>query len=198
MKNTLRKSMLVVVLSIATLAMTRANDFYLSVKSDDNRTVDLFLEQSSHPMSISFEDARGEILYNYNHKSLSTNAKRYKFDDLPNGVYYFVLEDDIKIERVPVLFTNTKTIVETGKVETVYKPYYRVDNNMVSVNLLTIDETPVEIKVYDEATNALLHEEVLKTGKSVGKRFDFSSARYESYRFEVTHNGNTFYKTVSL
>ncbi|QLE01838.1 DUF3244 domain-containing protein [Galbibacter sp. BG1] len=198
MKNTLRNSMLVVVLSIATLAMARANDFYLSVKSGDNRTVDLFVEQSNHPMSISFEDARGEILYNYDYKKLPSSAKRYKFDNLPNGTYFFVLEDDIKIERVPVVFTNTKTIVEREKGEIVYKPYFRKDNNVISVNILTIDQSPVSIKVYNERTNALVHEEVLKTGKSVGKRFDFSTIGAGSYRFEVVHNGSTFYKTVSL
>eukprot|EP01095_Lingulamoeba_sp_RSL-Kostka_P000954 TRINITY_DN11280_c0_g1_i1.p1 TRINITY_DN11280_c0_g1~~TRINITY_DN11280_c0_g1_i1.p1 ORF type:complete len:199 (-),score=31.30 TRINITY_DN11280_c0_g1_i1:33-629(-) len=198
MKNTLRNSMLVVVLSIATLAMTRANDFYLSVKKDDNRTVDLFVEKSNQPIAISFVDAKGEVLYNYEYKQLPTNVKRYNFKGLPTGTYYFVVENEIKIERVPVVFTDGETIVEREKEEVTYKPYFRKDGSVLSVNMLSSDMSPVTVKVYNETTNELVHEEILKGAKSVGKRFDFSNAQKGSYRFEVTRKGNTFYKTVSL
>lgn len=190
--------MLVVVLSIATLGMIRANDFYLSVKKDDNRTVDLFLEQTNQPVAISFVDAKGEVLYNYEYKELPTNVKRYRFDGIPAGTYYFVVEDDIKIERVPVVFTVGETIVKREKEEVTYKPNFRKDGAVMSVNMLSPDEAPVSVKVYNETTNELVHEEVLKGSKSLGKRFDFSKAEKGSYRFEVTRKGDTFYKTVSL
>ncbi|MCF8715991.1 DUF3244 domain-containing protein [Joostella atrarenae] len=198
MKNTLRNSMLVVLLSIATLGMARANDFYLSVKKGDNRTVDLFVDHKDQPIAISFVDAKGEVLYNYNFKDLPENVKRYNFKGLPTGKYYFIVENDIKIEKVPVIFTDDNTLVDRENEEVIYKPYFRNDNGIVSVNMLSIDKSPVFVKVYDESTNELLHEEILKGEKSLGKRFDFTNVEKKSYRFEVTRKGNTFYKTVSL
>ncbi|MDG3583781.1 MULTISPECIES: DUF3244 domain-containing protein [Galbibacter] len=197
MKKTIKNSMLVVILSVMTLAMARANDFYLSVKKDDNRTVDLFIEKTNQPLAISFVDARGEVLYNYKYKELPTNVKRYNFKNLPTGTYYFVVESETKIEKVPVVLSENETVVKRGKTTTIYKPYFRKDNNLLSVNMLSIDESPVDVKIYNETTNQLIHEEVLKGEKSLGKRFDFSNVN-GVYRFEVTHKGNTFYKTVSL
>ncbi|MCX2680492.1 DUF3244 domain-containing protein [Galbibacter sp. EGI 63066] len=198
MRKIIKNSMLVVLLSIATLATTRANDFYLSVKSDDSRTVDLHIEKIDQPLSISFVDARGEVLYNYKYKELPTSVKRYNFSGLPTGTYYFVVESETKIEKVAVVFTDDKTIVKRKEEKVTYKPYFRSDNNFLSMNMLSIDGSPVGIKVYNDNTGELVYKEVLQGKKSLGKRFDFSRVDKGIYRFEVKHKGNIFYKTVSL
>lgn len=77
------------------------------------------------------------------------------------------------------------------------KPYFRVDKAVVSVNMLTIDEAPVEIKVYDKYNN-LLHRETLKGEKSTGKRFDFSEAAKGTYVIVVKHKGSTFTETLEM
>ncbi|WP_417359215.1 DUF3244 domain-containing protein [Galbibacter sp.] len=199
MKNVFKRSLAVVVLSIATLATVSAKDFYMYVKKVDNRTVDLVIERSNQPVDISFVDASGMILYSYSYKTLPTSIKRYNFKDLPNGTYYFTVESDTKVERIPVVFNENETVINSEKKETTYKPHFRVDGDIVSLNLLNIDESVVEIKVFDQSSNSLVHQEKLQGKKSIGKRFDFSSVNdHRVYRLEVTHLGNTYYKTVSL
>jgi len=199
MKNVFKRSLAVVVLSIATLASVSAKDFYMEVKKVDDRTVDLVIEKSNQPVDVSFVDANGIILYSYAYKTLPTSVKRYNFKDLPNGTYYFTVESETKIERIPVVVTKTETIINSDKKEVTFKPHFRVDGDIVSINLLNMDESEVDIKVVDQSSNSLVHQEVLQGKKSIGKRFDFSSVNDRRvYRVEVTHLGNTYYKTVSL
>lgn len=199
MRNVIKRSLAVVVLSIATLASVSAKDFFMYVKKVDDRTVDLVIEKTNQPVEIAFVDSNGVVLYSYSYKELPSSIKRYNFRDLPNGKYYFEVESTTKIERIPVVFTQNETVINSDKKEIVYKPHFKVDGDMVSVNLLNIDEAAVDIKVFDQTSNSLVHQEVLKGKKSIGKRFDFSSvSNRRVYRLEVTHLGNTYYKTVSL
>lgn len=199
MKNVIKRSLAVVVLSIATLASVSAKDFYMEVKKVDDRTVDLIIEKTNQPVDIAFVDANGMVLYSYSYKELPSSIKRYNFKDLPNGTYFFKVESATKIERIPVVVTATETVINSNKKEVTFKPHFRVDGEVVSLNLLNIDESVVDVKVFDQTTNSLVHQEVLKGKKSIGKRFDFSSVNDQRvYRIEVTHLGNTYYKTVSL
>lgn len=199
MKNVIKRSLAVVALSIATLASVSAKDFFMEVKRVDERTVDLIIEKTNQPVDIAFVDANGMVLYSYSYKELASSIKRYNFKDLPNGTYYFEVESATKIERIPVLVTDNETVIKSDKKEVTYKPHFRVDGDIVSLNLLNIDESAVVIKVIDQMTNSIVHQEVLQGKKSIGKRFDFSSVNDRRvYRLEVTHLGNTYYKTVSL
>ncbi|EKF55231.1 hypothetical protein I215_08301 [Galbibacter marinus] len=199
MKNIIKRSLAVVVLSIATLASVSAKDFDMEVKKVDDRTVDLIIEKTSQPVDIAFVDANGVVLYKYSYKELPTSTKRYNFKDLPKGTYYFKVESATKIETIPVVVTQSETVINSDKKEITYKPHFRVDGDVVSINLLNIDESVVDIKVFDQTSNSLVHQEILQGKKSIGKRFDFSSVNDRRvYRLEVTHLGNTYYKTVSL
>lgn len=199
MKNIIKRSLAVVVLSIATLASVNAKDFDMEVKKVDDRTVDLIIEKTSQPVDIAFVDANGVVLYKYSYKELPTSTKRYNFKDLPKGTYYFKVESATKIETIPVVVTQSETVINSDKKEITYKPHFRVDGDVVSINLLNIDESVVDIKVFDQTSNSLVHQEILQGKKSIGKRFDFSSVNDRRvYRLEVTHLGNTYYKTVSL
>lgn len=199
MRNVIKRSLAVVVLGIATLASVSAKDFDMEVKRVDDRTVDLIIEKSNQPVDIAFVDANGMVLYSYSYKELPSSIKRYNFKNLPNGTYFFKVESSTKIERIPVVVTATETVIKSDNKEVTYKPHFRIDGEVVSLNLLNIDESVVDIKVIDQTTNSLVHQEVLKGKKSIGKRFDFSSVNDSRvYRLEVTHLGNTYYKTVSL
>jgi len=199
MKNIIKRSLAVVVLSIATLASVSAKDFDMEVKKVDDRTVDLIIEKTSQPVDIAFVDVNGVVLYKYSYKELPTSTKRYNFKDLPKGTYYFKVESATKIETIPVVVTQSETVINSDKKEITYKPHFRVDGDVVSINLLNIDESVVDIKVFDQTSNSLVHQEILQGKKSIGKRFDFSSVNDRRvYRLEVTHLGNTYYKTVSL
>ena len=199
MKNVLKRSLAVVVLSIATLASISSKEFYMEVKKVDDRTVDLIIEKTSQPVDISFVDAAGMVLYKYSYKELPTSIKRYNFKDLPKGTYYFKVESATRIETIPVVVTQSETVISSDKKDIIYKPHFRVDGDVVSVNLLNIDEADVQISIVDQTTNSMVHQEILQGKKSIGKRFDFSSVNDRRvYRLEVTHLGNTYYKTVSL
>ncbi|TRZ41787.1 DUF3244 domain-containing protein [Robertkochia solimangrovi] len=197
MKKLISRIMLVALFTIATVTMARASEFYLSVKQDDCRTIDLILPKADQPLKISFTDEEGEILYFDEKSNFSSNIRRYDFNSLPNGDYFFVVESETKIAKVPLTFVEGKTIIAADKEETIYKPYFRVENKVISMNMLSIDETPVEVKVYD-SSDILLYDEVLTGNKSLGKRFDFTKASRGDYKIVVKHDGNTFYKIVSL
>src|SRR5690606_8947643 len=144
----------VVVLSIATLATVGAQDFYMHVTQVDHRTVGLVIEKSNQPDDIAFVDAQGMILYSYSSKAVQTSIEGYNSKDLPDATYYITLESETKVERIQVVFSERETVIKSDKKEITYKPHIRSDGDVVSVNLLNMDESVVGFKVYDQTTNS--------------------------------------------
>lgn len=71
------------------------------------------------------------------------------------------------------------------------KPYFRTHKDVLSVNMLSLDESAVQIRVYN-AHGTLIHCETLKDQKSLGRMFDFSGAAEGRYRVQVRYKGKTY------
>lgn len=75
------------------------------------------------------------------------------------------------------------------------QPFFRAENNVVSMNLLNTETTPVEIKVYDKY-DRVLFTEIVTGDRSVGKAFDFSDVQDGVYSIVVKKNGSKFVKRI--
>ena len=70
------------------------------------------------------------------------------------------------------------------------------DRNMVTVSILNTELKQYTLFLYN-SKNELLFSERLENGMSIGKRFDFTTAKRGTYRFIVKSNEDeTLVKTV--
>ena len=77
------------------------------------------------------------------------------------------------------------------------KPFVRVKNQLVSVNILNLDASAVKVSVLDKNLT-VLHTEVLKGKKSLGTQFDFSNVKKGEYTIVVEYKNKKFFETVKL
>lgn len=87
-----------------------------------------------------------------------------------------------------------KGSAEKGEQPESGEPYFKTNEEELSVNLLNLDANPVEVSIYD-AYNRVVFTQVI-TGQSIGKRFDFSEAKAGVYTIQVKDNNKNYYKKV--
>ncbi|MBL7472739.1 DUF3244 domain-containing protein, partial [Robertkochia sp. 1368] len=75
------------------------------------------------------------------------------------------------------------------------QPFFRTENNVVSINMLNMDTTPVTVKVYDQF-DRVLFDQIITADDSVGKAFDFSNVEDGVYTIVVKKGANKFVKRI--
>ena len=188
MKNVLLSLLMMV--SIAVTAGTR--DFSLSLEKSTGKTVGFTVTNSGETLTIRVRNTDGLVVY-ANDTRETVFRKNYDFRGMPDGTYTIEVEGESKIEKVEVMVARALDQLAPTVLSTVYKPYVRRKDDLVSVDILRVDNAPVVMSVYDEA-NVLLYTETL-LDKS-GKQFDFSNARRGEYTILIQHKGKTFMETL--
>lgn len=184
MKNVLLSLLMMV--SIATTAGTR--DFSLTLEKSMGKTVRFTVTNAGEPLTIRVKNTDGLVIYSDDTKEV-TFRKNYDFKGMPDGSYTIEVEGENKIEKVEVMVAQELDQLAPSVLSTIYKPYVRRKDNLVSVDMLRVDNAPMKVSVYDEA-NVLLYTETL-LDKS-GKQFDFSNVRKGEYTILIQHKGKTF------
>jgi hypothetical protein len=90
---------------------------------------------------------------------------------------------------------EAKTMIAEADKTYVGQPFFRTENNVVSINLLNLDTTPVHVKVYDQYDRVLFNQ-IITGDNSVGKAFDFSNVENGVYTIVVKKNGSKFVKRI--
>ncbi len=187
MKNVLLSLLMMV--SIAATASTR--DFSLTLEKSTGKTVRFTVSNSGESLTIRVKNIDGLIVYSDDTRETAFR-KNYDFKGMPDGAYTIEVEGESKIEKVEVMVAQELDQLAPAVMSTVYKPYVRRKDNLVSIDMLRVDNTPMMVSVYDEA-NVLLYTETL-LDKS-GKQFDFSNVRRGEYTILIQHKGKTFLET---
>ncbi len=81
--------------------------------------------------------------------------------------------------------------------EELHRPFFREAGETVSINMLSLDASPVIVAVYSES-GKLIFKENLKAGQSLGRIYDFSDAAKGTYTIEVAYKGNVFERKIRI
>lgn len=188
MKNVLLSLLMMV--SIAAAAGTR--DFALTLEKGTGQTVGFTISNAGEFLTITVKNMDGLVIYSDQTKEAAFR-KNYDFKGMPDGTYTIEVEGERKIEKMEVMVMQELAQLAPAVISTIYKPYVRKKDNLVSVDMLRMDNTPVKVEVYDEA-NVLLYTETF-LDKS-GKQFDFSNVRRGEYTILIQHKDKTFLETI--
>ncbi len=190
------KISLVLVVTLLTMNMHAGTvDFTLDVKKEQGKMVTFALNQTEK-IDLSIYDANDKLIHSENVSSKEHVNRTYDLKALPEGTYFLQAESDTKVSRYEISVVGDMASLSGNAVSEVYKPVYLYKNGLVSVNILNLDESPVNIKIYDSEYNEV-YDSALLTGQNVTKVFDINNFLNEAYTFVVTDNDTTFTKTFS-
>lgn len=74
------------------------------------------------------------------------------------------------------------------------KPFFREEADRLSVNMLSLDESPMYVRIYDES-GELVYCEKVDQGMSLGRIYDFAPARSGQYLVQVRYKDNLYSST---
>jgi hypothetical protein len=145
---------------------------------------------------LSIYDASDRLIHSENVDTQKIVNRTYDLKALPEGTYYLEAESDMKIARYKITVVGaTATLSETA-ISEVYKPVFVEKNGLVTLTVLNLTKSPVNIKIYDNEDNEVYASEKL-TDETVAKIFDLNNIKSEKYTFVITYNNKTFAKTFA-
>jgi hypothetical protein len=167
----------------------------LDVKKEQGKMVTFALNQIEK-IDLSIYDADDKLIHSENVDSKKDIKRTYDLKALPEGTYFLQAESDSKILRYEISVVGETASLSGDAVSEVYKPVFAVKKGLVWVNILNLDESPVNIKIYDNEYNEIYNSASLMS-QTVTKVFDINNFQNEEYTFVVTDNDKTFTKTFS-
>ncbi|MBC9798520.1 hypothetical protein [Sinomicrobium weinanense] len=196
MKKLIKISIVAVVMFMAGTAGARTGDLDVSleVKGYKGKTVSFVVSNVQNSVGLSLIDGEDRILYSENIEVNGEYRRTYNFDKLPEGEYFLEVEGATKVKRYPVVVDRYTAKLYYNNKSEMFKPIVSVRNNVVYVNLLSLDRSELHVEVYD-ANDTLLHEDTLKGSYELGKMYDFSNVD-GTYTLVLTHKNKTFVEHI--
>jgi hypothetical protein len=203
MKNVIKhskKGFLMVTL-FATL-LSFANDASIfNIKNRADKKTALTLRNVKAGNLLSIKDNNGIVLYKESIEQSGIYNKGFDLTSLPDGKYLFELEKDIKIKTVPFIVKSNKVELKKDEEIIVYKPYFRVDGDLLYITKLTLNDEPVSIDIYFNGFNytdglELMHSEKIVGTKIVERAYRLSGLDKGDYKAVVKVNNREYQKYI--
>ncbi|MFI2743123.1 hypothetical protein ACG2LH_10320 [Zhouia sp. PK063] len=197
MKNILKLSLVIGALIVSLNANASDVDFSLNVTKVEGRTISFTLNKVQK-IDLTLLDQNHQMVYSEHFDNKPVLKRTYNFAHLPNGTYFLEAETPLKVVNYVITVSNDGAEMNKKEVSEMYKPVVaQLNNGLVSVNLLSVDHSPLEVKVYDDNYN-LVYNETLSGGFNLGKRFDFSKSISKDFTFVMSYKDKTFTKNITV
>ena len=193
MKKLIKNTLAVVALFTALLANANAP---LNELKDAKKTT-LTLNDVKKGDELLIKNTHGMILYNESIQNSGDYTKGFDLTELPNGNYFFELNKAIKIVIIPFHVSNNIVVFKKEKKVTIFKPYVRNKKNKIYITKLSLDQKPLDIKVYYEDLEGndfdLIYTETINNGsKNIGRVLSLDEKLEGTYKIVTKTEGRTF------
>lgn len=195
MKKILKFSL--VLLAVVTVGNVQAAsvDFLLSVEKEQGRTVTFALNQIKN-IDLSIYDANENLISTEKITSNGNFKRTYDLKALPEGTYFLTAESEMKIAKYQIIVVGNAATLASKPSSEVFKPVFMRKNGNVSLSILNLDKSPVNIKIYDEDDNEVYDSKQL-TDQNVIRHFDLNPNFSDKYTFVVKYDDKVFVNTIA-
>lgn len=185
-----------VLLLILSAGFTARAEKGIDVKIQEDKILVVELGNMEKGALVLFQDRKGEILF----KDSLIDNKEYKtalnLGILPKGTYYLSIEKEFAIHTSQIIKSESGVEIKGKSSEIVFKPRYKIQDDLVNVFLSNPGKESTRLYVYD-ANGALVTE--CAGGKVLFKKtLDFSSMPAGDYTISIKKGDRTFDKVVSI
>lgn len=191
MKTRIRKAVLLFVMLVSVVAM--AND---NLVINEDATITINKDNLIAGTTVRVMDDEGHTLYKDAVKQNMTYTKRISLEIVPQGVYYVIIENDF-IKEINAFKKSDKGITHLSNAsEKVFKPVYKVENNIVKMAMPNPSKLKATINIYD--FKGKIVGEIESTEAHVTNTLDFSEVPAGNYLVVVQNANHTFEKLVAI
>jgi hypothetical protein len=167
------------------------------IKRGHFKTAILHLEYSKEKdFTIKLRDESSAILIEEQRTATRKFTKKYNLNNLPKGNYFFEVEDDnsITAHEVQIEYEGIKIL---GQKRIIYKPTFKQIGNKISLSMLILDSSEVEINVLDDNNNQV-YSETIKNQMKLEKLLNFSALEQGKDLIRIRHKGYHFLHPFSI
>ncbi|MHA3786882.1 hypothetical protein ACX0HA_01630 [Flavobacterium hauense] len=196
MKNVVKFGLALAVFLTAFGVRANDADFSVSVRSGLGKLINFSINNTKAHVSITGKD--GEVLFEENIKGKDGKINRtYDLNAFPAGSYFLEAENGAKIARYEIKIDAKTALVSEKAIAEVIKPVVTTKNGIVTVTIKEVNNTPVEIILYDE-NNTELFNETFKGEAAYAKRFDTNKINAAKFTVVTKYNDKMFVETVAV
>jgi len=197
MKKVLQSVLMIGFLSISVSAMSKEKDFSLSFGKNEAETVTFEVANAKNVSVTIYSDVDGELL-SEDLNSDKNVAKSYNFKDLDSGIYYLIVESDLKIEKYKInVDADKKVLIEEKPVAEIVKPEFSVNGNKAKLHFSGLKNS-VKITVSDFSDTVYYHSTKSATDGELDLTFDLNPNTADNYIITVEQGGKVFNKVINL
>ena len=194
MKTVLKFTVMAALLFSTVTAM--ANEPKMKLIADSEAKSLVFeLDKVSKDAKIQFLDSENNVIYSSGNLNNNDLRKKYDLSKLEEGVYTLKMDSTTKVLAYTILIKDDAISVLESK-ETI-KPNFRVKEGMVFINFFNQEMKNVDVKVYD-ASDRLLHSEMVENKLIVEKALNFKNAYKGSYTITVSSADGIYTENISI
>lgn len=196
MKKILKFSLVLAAVALTAVEAHAGNiDFSLDLKKEEGKTVSFTLREIKK-IDLSIYDTSDNLIYQENVTSDDNINRTYDLTAFPDGVYYLQAESDLKISKYKIEVIGKVAKLSPDAVSEVYKPSLTSKKGIVTLNMINVYQTPVNVKIYS-LNDTEVYNKTLSSDINVGKIFDLNNMEGNRCTFVITSNGKTFTETVN-
>ena len=196
-----KKGILMVTLFATLLSFANEAPFF-SIKNVAERT-SLTLIDVKQGNLLSIIDNNGIILYKELIQKSGIYTKGFDLTALPNGVYSFELDKDLEIKIIPFTVESSTVTFNKELEKTIFKPYIRVEENVVYLTKLALYEEPLKVEIYFTNTDGfpsepeLMYSENILNTKNINRIYRLSGLNNGNYKIVFKTNERSFTKEIT-
>jgi hypothetical protein len=197
MKKVFKSVLMIGFLSISMSAMSKEKDFSLSFGKNEAETVTFEVSNAKNVSVTIYSDVDGELLSEELNSDKNV-AKSYNFKDLDSGIYYLIVESDLKIEKYKInVDSDKKVIIEEKPVTEIVKPEFSVNGNKAKLHFSGLKNS-VKITVSDFSNTIYYNTTKSATDGELDLTFDLNPNTTDNYIISVEQSGKVFNKVINL
>ncbi|MFI0491957.1 hypothetical protein [Flavobacterium sp.] len=190
MKKILKFSLVLVVALTAISAHAADVDFLLKVKKEQGKRI-TFAFNEVNKVALTIYDTNDKLINSEELNSKGIINRTYDLNALPEGTYFLEAESEFKVARYEISVDGTIASLADSPVSVVYKPVFVNKNGLISLSILNLDKSPVEIKIYD-ADNTEVYKSAVLTDQNVSKFFNINETELKNYTFVMSYDDKVF------
>lgn len=170
-------------------------DFTLNVKKEQGKKV-TFAINKINKMNLSIFDADDKLIHSESVNSKKELNRTYDLNALPEGIYFLEVESDLTISRYEISVARATASLSANAISEDFKPapVFLYKDGLVWVNIINLDNSPVNIKIYDKDGDEVYNSAKLMD-RNVTKIFDVNNIENEKYTFVMTYKDKAFTHT---
>jgi hypothetical protein len=196
MKNVIKHSKkgILMVTMFATL-LSFANEVSLfNIKNEAKRT-SLTLDNVKEGNLLSIKDDNGMTLYKELIQKAGVYTKGFDLTALPDGSYIFELDQDVEISTIPFSVKSSIVLFNKELEKVIFKPFVRIENDLVYITKLALNEEPLKIDVYFDSE--LMYSETIEKTQNIKRVFKLTGLEKGNYKIVFHTEDREFTKIIN-